>query len=69
MVLTFNVTVTEINISIAITDDELVEIDENFFGELTTDAGAVTIDPADAEVIILDNDSKFLKLNHFFVTV
>ena len=69
MVLTFTLNVTEISISIAITDDELVEIDENFFGELTTDAGAVTIDPARAEVIILDNDSKFLKLNLFFVAV
>ena len=58
MVLTFTPSVTEINISIAITDDELVEIDEGFFGDLTTDAGIVIINPAEAEVTILDRDSK-----------
>ena len=58
MVLTFTPSVTEINISVTITDDDLVEIDENFFGDLTTNAGGVTIDPAEAEAIILDRDGK-----------
>ena len=68
MILTFTPSVTEINISVTITDDDLVEIDENFFGELTTDEGGVIIDPGEAEVTILDRDSKFLGSNHFFVT-
>ena len=67
MVLTFTTSVPEINISVVITDDNLVEIDENFFGDLTTDVDDVTIDPAEAEVIILDRDSKLLRSNHFFV--
>ena len=69
MVLTFTPSVTEISISIAITNDELVEIDENFFGVLTTNSDRVTVDPAEAEVIIVANDSKFLKLYHSSVTV
>ena len=56
MVLTFTPSVTEINISIAITDDDLVEIDENVFGDLTTGAGGVIIDPTEAEVTILDDE-------------
>ena len=69
MVLTFTPSVTEINISVAITNDRLAEIDEVFFGDLITDVDRVTTDPAEAEVAILDNDSKLLKVNHFSVTV
>ena len=58
MILTFMTSVTEISITVTITDDDLVEIDENFFGDLTTTSGDVIINPAEAEVTILDRDSK-----------
>ena len=57
MVLTFTPSVTEIDISVTIANDELVEIDENFFGDLITTSGDVIINPAEAEVTILDRDS------------
>ena len=69
MILTFTPSVNEINISVTITDDNLVEIDENFFGVLTTTASGIIIDPREAEVTILDRDSKLLRANHFSVNV
>ena len=57
MVLTFTPSVTEINISVTITDDDLAEMNKNFFGELTTDTGGVILDPAEAEISILDDDA------------
>ena len=59
MILTFTPSVTEINIPVVITDDDLAEMNENLFGELTTDVGVVIINPAEAEVTIFDRDSKF----------
>ena len=69
MVLTFTPSVTEINISVTIANDDLVEIDENFFGDLTTDAGGVIINPAEAEITILDRDGTFLRSSHFSINV
>ena len=62
MVLIFTPSVTEINLSVTIIDDDLVEVGENFFGNLTTNASCMTIHPAEAEVTILDRDGKLLRI-------
>ena len=63
MVLTFTQNVTEINVTVKVTNDKLVEIDENFWGDLTTSIDGVIIDPGEAKVTILDKDSKLLRSN------
>ena len=67
MVLTFTPSVTELNIHVTIINDNPVGMDENFFGDLTTSAGGVTTDPAEANISILGRGCKLLKSNNFFV--
>ena len=61
--LIFNSTITSINVPVNITDDMLVEVSENFFGNITlisTDAN-VTINPAEATITIEDDDGMFYR--------
>ena len=54
--LTFNATALSITVSVPILDDAIVEIDEMFFGDLTSVGDPVILDPNLATVTILDAD-------------
>ena len=59
--LTFNSVTTQLLVPVPIVDDELDEEDEERFTallNLVTNNPRVTIDPAMAEVLIVDNDGK-----------
>ena len=61
--LIFSSTITSINVPVNITDDMLVEVSENFFGNITlisTDAN-VTVNPAEATITIEDDDGMFYR--------
>ena len=61
MPLTFHSTVRSFTVSVPISDDNLLEVDEDFFGNLRVlddPSGLVVLDPAVASATIIDNDSK-----------
>jgi hypothetical protein len=61
-IFTFSETDTEFSLTIAISDDDILEETEQFFvraGLLSADAGTVTIDPDQSVVTIEDGDSKY----------
>ncbi len=61
MPLTFTSTVRSFTVSVPISDDNLLEVDENFFGNLRVlddPTGLVVLDPDVASATIIDNDSK-----------
>ncbi len=61
MPLTFTPTVRSFIVSVLISDDNLLEVDEDFFGNLRVlddPSGLVVLDPAVATATIIDNDSK-----------
>lgn len=59
-----NATTTSLSVAIPIVDDEIVELNETFRANLASvllpspSEISVTIEPATAEVVILDNDSE-----------
>ena len=58
--LQFSNQTTSQTVRIVIEDDDILENDENFFGNLATLDGSVILDPEQAEVNILeDNDGTF----------
>ena len=59
-VLTFSGNVLRECANIFITSDEIYEEDENFFVTLTTSDSDVTLNPADAEVTIIDDDGRMI---------
>lgn len=54
--LTFDMNNSEFPINIGIIDDVIHERVEDFFAQLTTDDGDITLDPMGTTVRILDND-------------
>lgn len=55
LTLTFNSTVLSINISVAVIDDNIVEGNQSFFGNLLHPVGPVTLDPDVTTVTIVDD--------------
>lgn len=60
--LTFDANTTQTEFTVLVTEDNFLEINETFFGRLvlfTTEISArVNIDPAEATIVIQDNDSE-----------
>ena len=53
--LTFGPVVSCINVSVSIINDDISEGEESFFGNLSSSAGSVTLNPDVANVIIYDD--------------
>lgn len=54
--LTFNKNTSSFLIAINITDDQVHELSENFFGRLSTADGNVILQPQETRIHIADND-------------
>ena len=55
LLLTFNSTVTSIDISVSIKDDNILEGNQSFFGNLKSPVGPVTLNPDMVTVTIFDD--------------
>ena len=56
--LTFSEGINEACTSVQITNDDVLENDENFNLNLDTDAPRVTLNPEEGSVLIIDGDGK-----------
>ena len=58
MELVFGPSTSQHAVSIAITDDHVLEFDETLILRLSSASSSVTVDPSEATITIIDNDSK-----------
>ena len=58
MDLVFGPSTSQHTVNISITDDHVLEFDETLILRLSTASSSVTVDPSEATVTIIDNDSK-----------
>ncbi len=61
--LTFNASVSRINVTVKINDDDIDEVDEQFSADLQRENDRVDLSPDKADVLILDNDGEISLMN------